>query len=240
MNEDTLAQCQNQLAQVKKEFEEFVYLVSHDLNAPIRAISNLSGWIAEDLGQTIPDEVQHNLKLLQDRTQRLEKMLGAILTLSRVTRTNLETGYIELPAFLENISQKYRNTNSLITIQAEPVSFNTYYQKLSAVLNELLTNALKHSNKEVTIIQIKATSVGNFLQLLITDNGPGLAPEIQERIFSLFYTAQSKEENENVGAGLTVARSIANFVGGNLTINHSAGPGGSFTLLWPLNIPETT
>ncbi|KAA5544760.1 sensor histidine kinase [Adhaeribacter rhizoryzae] len=241
MNEDRFVQCQKQLAQVKKEFEEFVYLVSHDLNAPIRAISNLLGWISEDLGPNIPDDVQQNIKLLQDRAQRLEKMLSAILALSRVSRTNLETGYIELPAFLENISEKYRNNNSFITIQAEPIGFTTYYQKLSAVINELLTNALKHSDKELTTIQLTATRVNNFLQLLITDNGSGFAPEIQERIFSLFYTARSKEETENIGAGLTVARSITNFAGGNLTINQAkAGEGSSFILLWPLHILETT
>lgn len=241
MNENSLAHCQKQLAQVKKEFEDFVYLVSHDLNAPIRAISNLSGWIAEDLGTNIPDDVRQNINLLQERTQRLEKMLSAILTLSRVSRTNLEIGSVELPAFLENISHQFRNQKILINIQAEPVRFTTYSQKLSTVLIELLTNAIKHSDKDVTTINITATLIGNFLQVFITDNGPGLATEVQERIFSIFYTAKGKEENENIGAGLTVARSIANFVGGSLTINHAAeGAGSSFTLLWPLNIPETT
>ncbi|GEO04633.1 hypothetical protein AAE02nite_22970 [Adhaeribacter aerolatus] len=241
MNEDALAQCQNELSQEKKQFEEFIYLVSHDLNAPIRAISNLSVWIAEDLGNDIPADVKQHINLLQARTQLLERMLGAILTLSRVARTDLEIGYVELLPFLEKLSNPFRKEQVSVSIQIRSVvpGLITYYQKLQTVLSELITNAILHTDKEKVNIAVVVTQTGEFLKFEIIDNGPGLPADVSERIFSLFYTAKGKEGNQNIGAGLTIAKKIANFVGGQLAVDiPPEGLGCSFVLYWPRKEPE--
>jgi signal transduction histidine kinase len=237
MNDEALAQCQRQLAQVKNEFEEFIYLVSHDLNAPIRAISNLSGWIAEDLGENMPQDVLQNINLLQDRAQRLEKMLGAILLLSRVTRTDLDLAYIELSPFLDKIIQKYQPLQLTFSIGANVPGFTTYYKKLQTVLEELIANAIKHSEPEKVNINVAVSLVGQEVAFEVTDNGPGIPVEALDKVFSLFYTVKGKEGNENLGAGLTIARSIARFVGGNLTVNNSLeGKGTRLVLQWPITV----
>lgn len=237
MQNEALAQCQQQLAQVKKEFDEFIYLVSHDLNAPIRAISNLSGWIAEDLGADLPPEVQQNIMLLQDRAHRLEKMLGAILQLSRVSRTDLDTAPIELHGFLNKISQKYPVATILVNLKEAPTTFTTYFKKLQVVLEILVENAVKHTDQAKVNVQVTVQQNGQWLEFEIQDNGLGIPADAGEKIFMLFYTVNSKEGNDNLGAGLTIARSITRFVGGNLTLKHALeGKGSCFLLQWPLMV----
>ena len=119
MQENILIECQDKLKQAKRDFDEFVYLVSHDLKAPIRAITNLAGWIEEDLGNEIPADVKHNMQLLRDRSHRLEKMLEAILLLSRIPRTDLEIKAIAISDFIQNISAAFEDENIKIKNESD-------------------------------------------------------------------------------------------------------------------------
>ena len=237
--ENKLADCRQKLAQLKQDFDQFVYLVSHDLNAPIRAISNLSGWIAEDLGTDIPPEVNQHVHLLQQRTRRLEGMLQAILALSRIGRTDLDKAEITFPEFLEDICNQQQAEGVVFDIQKENIKLTTYWQKLKTVLEELIQNAIKHSVKEDTKIKIRIIRLPQFLEIKVSDNGQGIKPEMHDKVFTLFFTAKGKEVSEDIGVGLTLVKHILEFVGGRIDLeNNIDGTGSSFTVQWPLDLAE--
>lgn len=237
--ENELADCQQKLARLKQDFDQFVYLVSHDLNAPIRAITNLSGWIAEDLGNDIPPEVKQHVNLLQQRTHRLEGMLQAILALSRVGRSDLDKADINFPEFLEDICNRTQADGVVFDIQIENIKLTTYRQKLRTILEELIQNAIKHSEKKTIQIKIRISRLPQFLEIIVTDNGQGIKPELHDKVFTLFFTAKGKEVSEDIGLGLTLVKHILDFVGGRITLeNNSDGTGNSFTVQWPLDLAE--
>ena len=239
MKEDNLAKCQQKLARLQHDFDQFIYQVSHDLNASVRAIINLSAWIAEDLGTALPAEVKQHVDLLQNRSHRLEGMLQAILALSRVGRTNLDKKFISFPELLQDISYQYHNDKITIAINTEATVFTTYYQKLQTVLEELIRNAIKHAEKDAVMIQIDAKEDTENITISITDNGPGIKAEAEDKIFSLFYTAKGKEASEDIGAGLTLVKYILEFVGGNISVkNNLNGMGTTFKVRWPLESGE--
>ena len=239
MKENELADCQQKLDRLKQDFDQFVYQVSHDLNAPVRAILNLSAWIAEDLGTAIPAEVKQHVDLLQNRSHRLEGMLQAILALSRVGRTNLEKKIISFPNFLHDITRRYKNAKTDIAIDTEVTELIIYHQKLQTVLEELLRNAIKHAETDSVIIQIKANQDTENLLISITDNGPGIKADAEDKIFSLFYRAHGYEAREGIGAGLTLVKHNLEFVGGNISVkNNLNGKGSTFIVCWPLESGE--
>jgi len=238
MQENILIECQDKLKQAKRDFDEFVYLVSHDLKAPIRAITNLAGWIEEDLGNEIPADVKHNMQLLRDRSHRLEKMLEAILLLSRIPRTDLEIKAIAISDFIQNISAAFEDENIKIKNESDLPTITTYHQKLKTVLEQLLKNAIIHANSLPIEITVKGQVQAEFLQISIADNGPGIEAHQKDRIFNIFFTGNGLEGNKNIGAGLTLVKHILDFVGGNIELQKQVAIGSTFLINWPLNITQ--
>lgn len=99
---------QEEFLALKKEFEEFVYIVSHDLKSPMRAISNITSWIEEDLGNTANQEVKINLGLLKNRVNRLENMMNALLEFSRVDKMELEFYQVNISKMISNCIALYQ------------------------------------------------------------------------------------------------------------------------------------
>lgn len=225
--------CEEQLAQVNKEFEDFIYIVSHDFKAPIRAVNNLSGWIAEDMGENLPAEVQQNLTLLRNRTHRMEQMMNAILHLSRITRYDLEIREIQVPQYLAAIKSTYEEPGISIQISTNNFGFSTYYKKLQFVLEELIQNAIAFTDKPATLINIYAEEKENSVIFRVQDNGPGIIPGAIDKIFTMFYTGRSKDENEKMGVGLALVKRVVDFAGGTVQLETGAVGQCVFLVEWP-------
>ena len=94
---------QEKLQQKTEELEEFIYIVSHDVKAPLRAITNLTAWIADDLEEIQNDEIKENIKLLKSRVSRMERMLSALTDISRIGRMELEVMPVDVKKLCEEI-----------------------------------------------------------------------------------------------------------------------------------------
>jgi signal transduction histidine kinase len=240
MPSQDLKACQEKLAQLQKEYDDFIYLVSHDLKAPIRAINNLSEWIEEDLGPDIPADAKNNMFLLRDRAQRLDKMLAAILELSRVSRMNLQVETIALTPFIHKIKDNFSHDQVTFYVPDDLPMLTTYVQKLQTVIEQIFDNALKHNPDKDLQIEINGLEDNQNLKLEISDNGSGILPEQAEKIFNLFYTGQDKKGNTFIGSGLTLSKKIVDFVGGSLTVKENLPTGSTFILHWPLKILQNS
>src|SRR5687768_14161277 len=125
MKEKT-ASCQEQLQALQQEFDEFAYIVSHDLKAPLRAIYNLSGWIQEDLGEGLEPDVAHNITLLRNRAERLERMISALLLYSRIPRHELGLQEVNTTEMVQRLGAAWQETKPFTLHTAALPTLYTY------------------------------------------------------------------------------------------------------------------
>ncbi|MFA8436650.1 MAG: ATP-binding protein [Marinifilaceae bacterium] len=225
------------LIEKNQEFEDFVYIISHDVKAPLRAISNLSQWIEEDLGEDVTEEVQINLSLLKNRVKRMEMMMNALTEISRIKRTNLNIRELESRKAIEEI---WEDLNVPATYQLELngdfPAFQTLSQKLKTVLFHLIENAVKFQKRTDALVRVSCDELKTHFQFTVEDNGVGIDEKLTDKVFSIFFTMDSKEELNSIGAGLTLCKKILDFVGGEILLYSKENEGTKIVFTWPKEI----
>lgn len=228
--------CQQELAALRKEFEEFVYIVSHDIKSPMRAISNITTWIEEDLGAVENQEVVANLSLLKNRVNRMENMMNGLLELSRVDRVELEFYEVNISKLMANSIALFEpNSNVEFTLNMTLINENcvTLGAKLQKVILSILDNAVRFHDKENRKVGVEVVETENNYEIKVSDNGPGIPEEVASKIFSIFYTVNSKDVVDTTGAGLAISCKIMKLVGGKIKYTAGINSGSIFTLIWP-------
>jgi signal transduction histidine kinase len=236
---ETKKSYQEELIDLKKEFEDFVYIVSHDMKSPMRAISNISSWIEDDLGDDISTDVQNNFVLLKNRVTRLENMMNALLELSRVNRFEMESYEVNIPKLVNNCIHLVENKSDAelhVTFNLANENFTTLGEKLKKVIWNILDNAVRFHDKQVKNVYIEINETETDYLIEIRDDGPGIPEDVKDKIFSVFYTVNSKDLVNTVGAGLTISKKIINYVGGNLQYSAGLNNGAVFKFNWPKKI----
>ena len=227
---------QQELIALKKEFDDFVYIVSHDIKSPMRAISNIATWIEEDLGEIANKDVKTNLDLLKNRVNRLESMMNGLLELSRVERTDLEFYEVNIPKMMSSCIDLFNNDSNVeFSIANNLINENcvTLGLKLQKVLSNLIDNAIQFNDKESKKVAISIIENENDYQIIVADNGPGIPEDVAHKIFTIFYTVSSKDVVNTTGAGLAISCKIMKLVGGALQYTAGKDNGSVFTINWP-------
>ncbi|WP_181280618.1 PAS domain S-box protein [Aphanothece hegewaldii] len=222
------------LEERNQELDQFVYVVSHDLKAPLRAISNLSQWIADDLGDQLPEENQQQMQLLQDRVSRMENLIDGLLNYSRINRIETAIETVNTQELLEEIIDSLAPPESFsILFKPELPIFKTARLPLSQVFANLISNAIKHHGRTDGEVSIWANDLGHFYQFAVADNGQGISPENHEKVFAIFQTLGSKESKNNTGIGLAIVKKLVEKNGGKITLESQLGQGTTFRFTWP-------
>ncbi|WP_192821169.1 ATP-binding protein [Rufibacter sp. LB8] len=221
------------LTKMNKELDQFAYVVSHDLKAPLRAINNLAEWIAEDMESKEPDVLQ-NLTMLRGRVQRMENLINGILDYSRVGRKEiLQTQFSVqelLQETLENLappaSFTFQLPDALPTITGERTLL---YQ----VFANLFSNAIKYHHKESGTVTVHVQEKEDYYQFAVQDDGPGIPKEYHEKVFGMFQTMEARDVKESTGVGLAIVKKIVEEKGGTIWIESDRGLGTTFLFTWP-------
>lgn len=225
-----------ELEELKKEYADFIYIVSHDIKAPLRAISNLTSWIEEDLGSNANEDVQNNFNLLKNRVSRLESMMNALLEVSRVSSIEMELYDVNLPKLVNDsiqIIKNHQNVEFHLNFYLKTESFETLGKKLQKVLFNLLDNAVRFHDKEKGNVYVEVIEKEKEYEIKISDDGPGISDKVRDKIFNIFYTANSKDVLETIGAGLTISKKIVKMVGGKIEYFPADNIGSIFIINWP-------
>lgn len=222
------------LEKSNRDLDQFAYVTSHDLRAPLRGIANLASWIEEDLGDRLSDRGREHMHLLRGRVSRLEDIIQGVLEYSRAGRTaedpiEIDTGelareVIELlapPAHVET-----RIDPNMPTLQSARIP-------LQQVLLNLVANALKHNDRDKPVIEIGAEPTADGWELYVRDNGPGISPRYHAQIWGLFQTLVSRDKLESTGIGLAIVRKIVEAHGGRAWVESDEGRGATFRFTWP-------
>jgi signal transduction histidine kinase len=231
--------CQEELSALKKEYEDFVYIVSHDIKTPMRAISNIATWIEDDLGPNATVDILSNFSLLKNRVLRLENMLNALLDLSRVNRVEMEVYEVNIPKVVEEcIASLDNKLNVKFHLKYDLSNENciTLGKKLNKVIFNLLDNAVRFHDKQIKNVFVDVSENELDYEIKISDDGPGIAAELKEKIFSIFYTVNSKDVLDSTGAGLTISSKIIAMVGGAIQYTPAVNNGSIFQINWPKTI----
>lgn len=224
----------NELKKVNEHLDQFAYIVSHDLRAPLRAISSLSGWIKEDLGNKLSEENRKNMNLLENRVNRMDALISGILEYSKVGRMKVATEIVDVNKLLAEIIDLLAPPPAFsITIQPGIPSLTTEKILLQQVFSNLINNAIKYNDKDKGKIDISMVQSEEFYEFTVADNGPGIAPEHHHKIFGIFQTLEQKDKVESTGIGLGIVKKIIDEHSGKIWIDSEKGSGAKFIFTWP-------
>jgi PAS domain S-box-containing protein len=226
----------DELKRSNKDLNDFAYVASHDLKAPLRGIMQLASWIEEDIEGNASDETKKHLKLLQNRTARLEKLLDDLLTYSRIGHHREEVEEVDV---LEMVQALYNLLVppvgfSLNIIEPLPVLI-TLSTPLDVIFRNLIGNAIKHHDKPDGIISISVIEYNKYYEFSVTNDGPGIDFKHHDKIFEMFQTLRPRDEVEGSGMGLSIIKRMLESHGGYIKVTSDGERGVSFIFSWPKN-----
>jgi PAS domain S-box-containing protein len=223
-----------ELARSNADLEEFAYGVSHDLKAPLRAVSHLVRWIGDDIKETASPETLESLTLLQGRVARMQMLLDGLLNYSRINHTNWPIEDVDIAQLVSEITVMLAPPPGFtVTCEGTMPVIHTDRVPIQVVLTNLIGNGLKHHDRAEGRITVSARLVDGMAEFRVTDNGPGISPEFHDRIFQIFQTLASRDDIESSGIGLAIVKKKVLHHGGQIWVE-SAPPvrGTTFAFTW--------
>ena len=165
----------------------------------------------------------------------MKDMIDVLNDHSRVNRRELDIVDVDIVEVLTEIKEEIQEVypNASVELNLEPQSIRTFKNKFYKVLNAIVQNAAMHTKENVKI-EVTTETINETLQLTIKDNGVGIPDDLQEEVFKLFYTLEPKDKSKTIGAGLTLAKKIIQFVGGTIQLESKLNEGTEVTINWPL------
>jgi PAS domain S-box-containing protein len=217
-----------------QELDSFVYVVSHDLKAPLRAVANLSEWIEEDLAGALTDADRGQMNLLRSRIYRMQSTIDGLLDYARVGHMDDLNEPVDVAQLLaETIDTLAPPPTFTISIAQNLPTIYTKRVLLAQVLANLIGNGIKHHDRLDGSIQIGIAERGNFYEFAIADDGPGIALEHQDRMFKIFQAVNPQNRSDSTGIGLAIVKKIVESEGGTIWLESHLGQGTTFYFTWP-------
>ena len=229
-----------ELEAANKELESFSYSVSHDLRAPLRAITGF----AEILGRRYRDRLdpkgRHYVDTIVESGMQMGVLIEELLDLSRLGRGTVRTEPVPLAPLLTSLRSTYgaqiKAAGATLAAReplAVPVGDPVLIER---ILANLLENALTYRRPDVApAVIVSATRHGGSVILAVADNGIGIPAEYHERIFEVFARLHAGEAYPGgTGIGLSIVRKAARLMGSDMTVESIEGEGSTFSLVLPV------
>ncbi len=219
-----------QLVQSNKELENFAFIASHDLQEPLRIISNYSGLIQKKYKGALDPEADKYLELLMAATGRMRVLINDILDYSRIGHLRvLQT--IDCNKLIQEVISdmdiSLKENNTKISIQMLPVLHG--YSDLKSLFQNLISNASKFKKPGVQpLIKISAEEKDDQWVFAVSDNGIGIEKVYFNQIFTIFQKLHSIKEFAGTGIGLAHCKKIVEMHGGEIWVESEPGIGTSF------------
>lgn len=230
-----------ELENANKELENFAYISSHDLKAPLRSIDNLAIWIGEDLEEVLTEDASKKLALIRSRVSRLEDMLKDILAYTDAGKHFSKPEKLNMDSLFDEMIDWISPPESFEIIKLNQLPNITMTKSMmEQILLNLISNSVKHINRNDGIITISSKEYESLFEFVITDNGPGIPKEYHDYVFELFKTLKPRDKVEGSGIGLSIVKKILNSIGGEVWISDEGNDEGvSFHFTIPKKSQQT-
>ncbi len=218
-----------ELAAANRELERFSYSVSHDLRAPLRAMQSFASILKEDFSSEMPPEALDFLERISRAAVRLDGLINDILAYSQVAAVQLPLGPIDLNDLVRDVLQTYPNLNGTqMDVQRLPV-VTGQKSYLTQCFSNLISNAMKFVPQDrKPQIKIWSETRNGSVRIWVEDNGVGIAPEHQARIFEMFERLEPHAGVEGTGIGLAIVRAAVERMSGKIGFESEVGKGTRF------------
>ncbi|MFO0910893.1 MAG: PAS domain S-box protein [Isosphaeraceae bacterium] len=227
-----LARANEELVRRNREMDEFTYVVSHDLQEPLRTLTAFSDLVQREYGDRLDDSGREYVGHLVDASRRMQGLIRDLLALSKAGRITSDFAPVDLGALVDQARAdlggllragkgEVRVVGSLPQVWGDRV-------RLGQLLANLITNGLKYNRSEAPVVEVSAAVAGEMVALRVRDNGIGIDPRYHARIFQLFRRLHTREDYEGNGAGLAICEKIAQAHGGRIWVESTPGRGSTF------------
>ncbi|MEM1103665.1 MAG: response regulator [Pseudomonadota bacterium] len=224
----TLEERTEKLERSNEELDHFAYIASHDLRAPLRGMDNVAKWIEDDLPTDADAGLYDKLRLLRGRVARMEQLLLDILAYSRAGRRESKPEEIDCSAVLREVVRWTAPPATFSVCEATQLpQICVSRTLLEQVLLNLISNAIKHHDRGSGEVRISYAQQGDFHEFIVEDDGPGIPPQYQERVFAMFQTLKSRDKVEGSGIGLAIVKKMVDAIGGSVTLESPVNERGS-------------
>lgn len=217
-----------------KELEQFNYIASHDLQEPLRTVSNYIQILEEDFSGELGTAVKNHFQTIKRATNRMSVLVHSLLDFSRLGRNKLLVSTdcrLIVKNVIDDLDNLIRASGAMITVEELPI-INAYEIELRQLFQNLINNAIKFRKKDTTPkIKIGYSDKDEYFEFYITDNGIGIEPRHFDRIFQIFQRLNPEKEFEGYGIGLAYCKKIAEMHGGKIEIESTVGKGSTFKFL---------
>lgn len=213
------------------ELNQFAYVVSHDLKAPVRGISNVVQWIEEDLAGEISPVMRKYLDFIPGRIARVQSLIDGLLEYARAGRDIVADEEVNVEGMVRELAELIGISEASFVTDNLPV-LHTERLPLQQIFSNLLSNAIKYAGPRAKI-RVACKEHEKDYEFSVTDNGPGISSEYHEKVFGLFQTLRERSDTESTGIGLAIVKKIIEEHGGVIRLISSAGNGASFIFTWP-------
>jgi PAS domain S-box-containing protein len=223
----------NELIEINKELESFTYSISHDLRAPLRSMQSFAGVLLEEYGPILGNDGKRFAERIVQSSGYMDTLLHDLLDYSRLSRTQIDPGTVKLESVIDEILLQIRRDveerKAVVEIERPLLNVCAHVGTVRQVLLNLISNSLKFVDPAlVPTIKIWTKGEGDRVRIFVKDNGIGIAPEHQEKIFGLFERLHTREIYPGTGVGLALVRKGVERMGGRAGVDSTGTEGSCF------------
>lgn len=229
---------QEELRRSNKELERLAFIASHDLQEPIRVISNFTKLLDQEYKDKLDDNAKVYIDFTLNAAERMRFLINDLLEFSRVGHEHYEPEIIDAKGEIIRLIEQFKmldtNQDALITIEGNIPDIYMKLEHFSCIMQNLISNALKFKNKlDSPVIKISCQEAEAGWKFAVSDNGIGIKREYFDKIFILFQRLHNKNEYDGTGIGLALVSRIIERYNGKIWVESSYGKGSCFFFIVP-------